>query len=114
DDILMRRRSRLHPAGPSAVKAAIGQIVEAEELGGAQMHEAISGTVDFFEKDDSSCLKRLRSLVALLPEAGTAKSLKTDNKNFKPAKSPETIYDLVSLDGQKNYDARDLLASIVD
>src|SRR5438132_5941090 len=114
DKILMTEGSGLYLAGPSLVKAAIGQVVDQEELGGAQMHAEISGTVDFFEKDDSSCLKRLRSLVALLPEAGTAKSLKIDNKNFKPAKNPETVYDLVSRDGQKNYDPRELLASIVD
>ena len=114
DKILMTKGSGLYLAGPSLVKAAIGQIVDAEELGGAQMHAEISGTVDFFEKDDSSCLKRLRSLVALLPEAGAAKAVKIDNKSFKPAKDPETVYGLVSLDGQKNYDARDLLASIVD
>jgi len=114
DKILMTKGSGLYLAGPSLVKAAIGQIVDAEELGGAQMHAEISGTVDFFEKDDSSCLKRLRSLVALLPEAGADKAVKIDNKSFKPAKDPETVYGLVSLDGQKNYDARDLLASIVD
>ena len=114
DKILMTKGSGLYLAGPSLVKAAIGQIVDAEELGGAQMHAEISGTVDFFEKDDSSCLKRLRSLVALLPEAGATKAVKIDNKSFKPAKDPETVYGLVSLDGQKNYDARDLLASIVD
>jgi 3-methylcrotonyl-CoA carboxylase beta subunit len=114
DKILMTKGSGLYLAGPSLVKAAIGQIVDAEELGGAQMHAEISGTVDFFEKDDSSCLKRLRSLVALLPEAGAAKAVKIDNKSFKPAKDPETVYGLVSVDGQKNYDARDLLASIVD
>src|SRR5713101_2942341 len=114
DKILMTKGSGLYLAGPSLVKAAIGQIIDAEELGGAQMHAEISGTVDFFEKDDSSCLKRLRSLVALLPEAGAAKAVKIDNKSFKPAKDPETVYGLVSVDGQKNYDARDLLASIVD
>src|SRR6202162_3090767 len=114
DKILMTKGSGLYLAGPSLVKAAIGQIVDAEELGGAQMHAEISGTVDFYEKDDSSCLKRLRSLVALLPEAGAAKSLKIDNKSFKPAKNPETVYDLVSLDGKKNYDTRALLDSIID
>src|SRR5438067_7361014 len=114
DKILMTEGSGLYLAGPSLVKAAIGQIVDAEELGGAQVHAEVSGTGDLYEKDDLSCLKRLRSLVALLPEAGTAKSLKIDNKNFKAAKNPETVYDLVSRDGQKNYDARDLLASIVD
>src|SRR6266478_3011026 len=114
DKILMTKGSGLYLAGPSLVKAAIGQIVDAEELGGAQMHAEISGTVDFFEKDDSSCLKRLRSLVALLPEAGAAKALKIDNKNFKPAKSADAIHRLVGLDGQKNYDARDLLATVID
>jgi len=114
DKILMTKGSGLYLAGPSLVKAAIGQIVDAEELGGAQMHAEISGTVDFYEKDDSSCLRRLRSLVALLPEAGMAQALKIDNNSFKPARNPGALYDLVSLDGQKNYDARDLLASIVD
>src|SRR3989454_6294796 len=70
DKILMTEGSGLYLAGPSLVKAAIGQMVDAEELGGARMHAEISGTVDFYEKNDESCLKRLRSLVSLLPEAG--------------------------------------------
>jgi 3-methylcrotonyl-CoA carboxylase beta subunit len=114
DKILMTRGSGLYLAGPSLVKAAIGQVVDAEELGGAEMHSQISGTVDFFEKNDASCLKRLRSLVALLPEAGSTKPAKIGNRHYKPAKNPEAVYDLVSLDGQKNYDARDLLAAIID
>ena len=112
DKILMTEGSGLYLAGPSLVKAAIGQIVDAEELGGAKMHAEISGTVDFREKDDPSCLKRLRSLVALLPEAGT--NSKVETKSFRPAKNPDAVYDLVSLDGQKNYDARDLLACVID
>ena len=114
DKILMTEGSGLYLAGPSLVKAAIGQIVDADELGGAKMHAEISGTVDFHERDDASCLKRLRSLVALLPEANVATAAKIDNKISKPAKDRDALYDLVSLDGQKNYDARDLLASIVD
>ena len=114
DKILMTKGSGLYLAGPSLVKAAIGQIVDAEELGGAQMHAEISGTVDFYEKDDASCLNRLRSLIALLPEAETTKAVKIDKKMPKPAKNPDALYELVSLDGQKQYDACDLLASIVD
>jgi 3-methylcrotonyl-CoA carboxylase beta subunit len=113
DKVLMTEGSGLYLAGPSLVKAAIGQIVEAEELGGARMHAEMSGTVDFFEKSDLSCLKRLRSLVALLPEADSAKASKTA-KSTRPAKNPEAIYDLISFDGQKQYDARDLLACVVD
>src|SRR5713101_6677599 len=135
DKILMTKGSGLYLAGPSLVKAAIGQVVEQEELGGAKMHSEISGTVDFYEKTDESCLKRLRSLVALLPEAQSKDDSKIDppkdgfaspsgsalragsvanKKVYKSAKNPDTVYDLVSLDGQKNYDIRDLLATIVD
>jgi 3-methylcrotonyl-CoA carboxylase beta subunit len=122
DKILMTQGSGLYLAGPSLVKAAIGQIVDAEELGGARMHSQISGTVDFFEKDDPSCLKRLQSLVALLPEAsGRARPVRAElavdapiSPTAKPAKSADNVYDLISFDGRKNYDARDLLATIVD
>jgi 3-methylcrotonyl-CoA carboxylase beta subunit len=117
DKILMTKGSGLYLAGPSLVKAAIGQVVDAEDLGGARMHAEISGTVDFFEKDDLSCLKRLRSLIALLPEAASTsapggRALRADGS--KPAKNPDSVYDLISFDGQKNYDARDLLATIID
>ena len=116
DKILMTQGSGLYLAGPSLVKAAIGQIVDAEELGGAKMHSEVSGTVDFFEKDDPSCIKRLRSLVALLPEAKTADALRDRGlpKKTKAAKSPDSLYELISFDGRKNYDVRDLLAAIVD
>src|SRR5438093_8401811 len=115
DKILMTQGSGLYLAGPSLVKAAIGQIVDAEELGGAQMHAEISGTVDFFEKDDPVCLKRLRSLVGLLPEAQLAAGARPPQaEKTKSAKGSNVVYDLISFDGQKNYDARDLLATVID
>src|SRR5256714_4414822 len=113
DKILMTEGSGLYLSGPSLVKAAIGQIVDAEELGGAKMHAEISGTVDFYEKDDSSCLKRLRSLIALLPEAEAAKDA-PKQKTTAPETKPQAVYDLLSLEGNKPYDARDLLASVID
>ena len=113
DKILMTEGSGLYLAGPSLVKAAIGQIVDAEELGGAKMHAEVSGTVDFWEKDDESCLRQLRSLVSHLPEAEANKN-SSPSKAKAPAKKPEAVYELISADGQKTYDARDLLASIVD
>src|SRR3954452_13654450 len=63
DTLLMTEGSGLYLAGPALVKAAIGQVVTDEELGGAEMHAAISGTIDFKEKDDETCLQRLRSLL---------------------------------------------------
>ncbi len=114
DKILMTKGSGLYLAGPSLVKAAIGQMVDAEELGGAQMHAEVSGTVDFYEEDDPSCLKRLRSLIALLPEANDSKASEVSKERAKPAKNPDAVYDLISFDGQKQYDVRHLLASVVD
>ena len=114
DKILMTEGSGLYLAGPSLVKAAIGQIVGAEELGGAHMHAEVSGTVDFYEKDDPSCLKRLRSLVAHLPEAEANRKNGVARDATQPANDPNAVYDLISLEGQKTYDARDLLASIID
>src|SRR4051812_16043436 len=111
DKILMTEGSGLYLAGPSLVKAAIGQIVEAEELGGAKMHAEVSGTVDFYEKDDESCLKQLRSLVAHLPEVEYEQPAL---QGKAAAKKGEAVYDLMTVDGQKTYDARDLLACIVD
>src|SRR6184192_2359404 len=63
DHILMTEGSGLFLAGPALVQAAIGQKVSAEELGGAKMHSEISGTVDYREPSDESCLARIRSLV---------------------------------------------------
>src|SRR3982750_2305476 len=100
DKILMTQGSGLYLAGPSLVKAAIGQIVDQEELGGAKMHSEISGTVDFYEKDGGAGIKRLRSLVGLLPESqAAAASPKT--KVAAPAREPQAVYDLISLDGHK-------------
>ncbi|PYI41076.1 MAG: methylcrotonoyl-CoA carboxylase [Verrucomicrobia bacterium] len=111
DKILMTEGSGLYLAGPSLVKAAIGQIVDQEELGGAKMHSEISGTVDFYEKNDEECLEKLRSLVALLPEANEKYAMPRGKDAAKPG---DAIYELISLDGHKNYDARDLLATIID
>ncbi|MBN8598248.1 MAG: acyl-CoA carboxylase subunit beta [Planctomycetes bacterium] len=62
DTLLMTEGSGLYLAGPALVKAAIGQEVTDEELGGAAMHASVSGTIDFKEKDDDACIARLRDL----------------------------------------------------
>src|SRR3989440_10661730 len=62
DHILMTEGSGLFLAGPALVQAAIGQKYSAEELGGAAMHSAISGTADFREPNDEACIARIRSI----------------------------------------------------
>jgi acetyl-CoA carboxylase carboxyltransferase component len=124
DKILMTEGSGLYLAGPSLVKAAIGQHIDSELLGGAAMHAEISGTVDFREKDDETCVQRLRSLIGLLPD-DSAKHRDPDSVAPSPpraaghsvletARPASDAYTLVSLDGRKEYDVRDLLACIID
>src|SRR5438046_4610842 len=79
DTLLMTEGSGLYLAGPALVKAAIGQTVTHEELGGAAMHAAISGTIDYREPNEQSCLERLRRLVGNLP---------ADYRTVKPDVSP--------------------------
>lgn len=109
DILLMTEGSGLYLAGPALVKAAIGQVVDTEELGGAKMHAEISGTVDFYEKDDPSCLARLRSLVEKFPK----KSLEPI-ENRSPKNDPHTLYDLISSSGSRPYDTIQLLDAVVD
>ncbi|WP_417730482.1 acyl-CoA carboxylase subunit beta [Rosistilla oblonga] len=111
DKLLMTDGSQMCLAGPALVKAAIGQTADPEQLGGASMHAAISGTVDFHEPDDSACLNRLRSLVDLLP-TGPVRS--RDGCHVGPDRDSDSVYDIVSADGRKEYDIRDVLRCIVD
>jgi 3-methylcrotonyl-CoA carboxylase beta subunit len=108
DKIVMTEGSQLCLAGAALVKAAIGQIVDPEEVGGASMHSKISGTVDFHEPNDTACLQRVRSLVAMLPDPPAERS------SPDPARPAEDLYSLISADGTGEYDVRDLLNCIVD
>src|SRR4051794_14756127 len=99
DKILMTEGSALYLAGPALVKAAIGQTADPEELGGAKMHAEISGTVDFHEPNDEACLKRLRSLIDLLPKLNHAGAERAPASAAPdPARDVEEVYDLVSVD----------------
>lgn len=109
DKLLMTQGSGLYLAGPALVKAAIGQEVGTEELGGAQMHSTISGTVDFYEPDDIACIARLRSLVDMLPC-----DAKPQSQHTSALKDGKCLYDIVSGNGRSGYDVHDVLDTIVD
>jgi len=113
DKVLMTEGSGLYLAGPSLVKAAIGQEVDSEELGGAKMHAEISGTVDFREKDDPACLDRIRRLIEKLPEDKWGWP-HADSFDLEPSRNPNDVYDLVDPEGRKEYDAHDLIDCIID
>jgi 3-methylcrotonyl-CoA carboxylase beta subunit len=119
DTVLMTEGSGLFLAGPSLVQAAIGQRTDAEELGGAAMHAAISGTVDFKEPNDHLCLARLRSLVEKMGAAPAAEVFRRrafDARGDAPKFVSEDLYALLDpAPGATNiYDMREVIARIVD
>ncbi|HEV8000469.1 MAG TPA: acyl-CoA carboxylase subunit beta [Planctomycetaceae bacterium] len=113
DKLIMTEGSGLYLAGPALVKSAIGQDVGHEELGGAKMHAAVSGTIDFREPDDDAGLARVRALAAMLPVDPRAAQFRRAAP-VAPARSPEEVYQIVSPERQESYEVRDLLACIVD
>ncbi len=112
DHVLMTDGSGLFLAGPALVQAAIGQKVSAEELGGAAMHSAISGTVDFREPNDEACIARIRSLIEKW--GYRRQSLWDRKKPVDPAMSVEEIYGAYDASPARPYDMKEILARIVD
>ena len=105
DTLLMTEGSGLYLAGPALVKAAIGQVVDSETLGGAKMHAAVSGTIDYREKDDDACLQRLRRLVGAIPLLNGKVTLE----------SPTTVAPgLERFPSLNEYDVRELITEILD
>jgi acetyl-CoA carboxylase carboxyltransferase component len=94
------------------VQAAIGQQVSAEELGGAKMHAAISGTVDYREPSDEACLARIRSLVEKM---GHRARSPFDRKKAEPPRySPEELYGIYEANPARPYDMKEVIARLVD
>lgn len=113
DTLLMTEGSGLYLAGPALVKAAIGQEVSDEELGGAEMHAAISGTIDFREKDDESCLARVRSLVSKYG-APTSSPAPLTTFGAAPCRDASDLYSIFTDRPGAQYDVEDIIACIVD
>jgi acetyl-CoA carboxylase carboxyltransferase component len=112
DTVLMTEGSGLYLAGPALVKAAIGQDITHEQLGGAAMHAAVSGTVDYHEPNDDSCIDRLRRLIGLLPP--DPRRPWDDATVNPPIIPPEEIYGLVRAEASAQYDVRHLITALVD
>jgi 3-methylcrotonyl-CoA carboxylase beta subunit len=112
DHVLMTDGSGLFLAGPALVQAAIGQKISAEELGGAAMHSAISGTVDFREPNDEACLARIRAIVE---KWGYRRQSPWDRKKPEdPALAAEEIYGIYDSSPARPYDMKEIVARIVD
>jgi len=117
DTLLMTEGSGLYLAGPALVKAAIGQVVTDEELGGAKMHAGVSGTIDFREKDDESCLRRLRELFG---KYGSHENHKTHSDSAArtrvppPYRDPSSIYETFTDKAGGQYETREIITALAD
>jgi len=112
DHVLMTDGSGLFLAGPALVQAAIGQKYSAEELGGAEMHAAISGTVDYREPNDEACIARIRAIVE---KWGYRRQSPWDRKKpEEPSLAAEEIYGIYDSSPGRPYDMKEVLARVVD
>ncbi|OLV15477.1 acyl-CoA carboxylase subunit beta [Deinococcus marmoris] len=112
DTLIMTEGSGLYLAGPALVRAAIGQVVDSEELGGADMHAAIAGTVDYKEPDDDAALRRVRALADLYAQGDVAPWARR-RAEVREA-SGRDLSEIVGFESGKTYDVRDLITSITD
>ena len=114
DTLIMSEGSGLYLAGTSLVKAAIGQVVDAEELGGARMHASVAGTVDYLEKDDAGAIARIRRLAALHAVGDLAPWARDRQPSVAPTLDAQGLYSLVSPASTQPYEVRELIARIFD
>jgi 3-methylcrotonyl-CoA carboxylase beta subunit/propionyl-CoA carboxylase len=112
ETIIVKGTGTIFLGGPPLVKAATGEDVTAEELGGADVHTRLSGVADYFAEDDDHALHLARTIVSTL---NATKQLPADVAAPEdPAYDPSEIYGVVSWDVRKPYDVREVIARMVD
>ncbi len=99
-------------AGPHLVKAAIGEQIDAEELGGAEVQADVSGIIDHRHPDDLSCLAKIRSQFAQLAPEPPLSVARRDSS--PPASAEDELYGLLPIERSRPYDVRELLARLLD
>jgi acetyl-CoA carboxylase carboxyltransferase component len=112
ETIIVKGTGTIFLGGPPLVKAATGEEVTAEELGGADVHTRLSGVADYFAEDDAHALHLARTVVSTL---NTSKRLPADMAAPEdPAYDPAELYGIVNADVRKPYDVREVIARLVD
>ncbi len=110
--VIVKGHGTIFLGGPPLVKAATGEEVSAEDLGGADVHTRRSGVADYFAEDDDHAIELCRTIVSTL---NVAKRLPADMTTpEEPAYDPEEIYGIVNADIRKTYDVREIIARLVD
>jgi 3-methylcrotonyl-CoA carboxylase beta subunit len=112
ETVIVRGQGTIFLGGPPLVKAATGEEVSAEELGGGELHARRSGVVDHLADDDTHALEIVREIVATL--APRAPSPWQRTPVVDPAVDPDTLLGVVSADLRRPYDVREVIARVVD
>ncbi len=112
ESVIVRNQGTIFLGGPPLVKAATGEVVTAEELGGGEVHARVSGVVDHLADDDAHALAIVRSIVATLerPREPSLRQVAPE----EPAEDPGTLCDIVPPGLRTPYDVRDVIRRLVD
>ena len=112
ETVIVRGTGTIFLGGPPLVKAATGEEVTAEELGGADVHTRLSGVADYMAEDDEHALHLARNIVSTL---NTVKRMPADvTTPEEPAYDPKELYGIVSADTRQPYEVREIIARLVD
>lgn len=110
--VIVRNQGTIFLGGPPLVKAATGEVVTAEELGGGDVHARVSGVTDHLAEDDAHALRIVRNIAATLPARGP---LPWDvQPSAEPKVDPHGLYGAVPVDSRTPYDVREIIARVVD
>jgi 3-methylcrotonyl-CoA carboxylase beta subunit len=112
ETVIVRNQGTIFLGGPPLVKAAIGEVVTAEELGGGELHSRTSGVTDHLAENDEHALQIVRDIVATLPEQ--APEAWTVGESREPAIDPDELYGAVPVEVQGQYDVHEVIARLVD
>jgi 3-methylcrotonyl-CoA carboxylase beta subunit len=112
ESIIVKNQGTIFLGGPPLVKAAIGEVVSAEDLGGGDVHTRLSGVADHLAQDDSHALALARQIVANL---NRTKPVQLDIRTpVEPRTNPEELYGVIPTDHRKPYDVREVIARLID
>ena len=110
--VIVKNQGTIFLAGPPLVKAATGEDVTPEELGGGELHSKISGVTDHLADNDADALRRVRDIVATLPRDEEAPWDKTETQ--APKRAQTDLYDVVPTDSKTPYDVHEVIEILVD
>ncbi|MHA7263305.1 carboxyl transferase domain-containing protein [Arthrobacter sp. TMN-37] len=111
ETVIVRNQGTIFLGGPPLVKAAIGEVVTAEELGGGELHSRVSGVTDHLAENDHHALEIVRDIISTLPVQRPAEQTVPVQP---PAVDPEELYGAVPVDVNASYDVREVIARLVD